>query len=165
MRRHLFLFPTLACFFGLIAIFFVDGYMGIHDTLYVTVEEHEQQIEFSGQRQNLETVHVNWGEKVKFRHKVDNSQFSSYTTDVEVSVSHNEKKVHDLTTKPLSVDGFESGQLEWVIDSKELLPESIPPEQGRAYTVLFKRGDIEREIIIYINPPTYPAKPVPALPR
>ena len=160
MRRHLFLFPTLACFFGLIAIFFVDGYMGIHDTLHVKVGEHEQEIEFSGQRQYLETIPVK--EKVFFRYKVENSQFSSYTDDVEVSVWHSQEKVQDLTTKPLSIDGFGSGQLEWVIDSTELPSESIPQEQGKEYTVLFKRGDIERKIIMYIEPPPNPATPVVA---
>jgi len=45
MRRYLFLYLTLACFFGLVAIFIVDGYIGIYDTLYITAGEREQTIE------------------------------------------------------------------------------------------------------------------------
>ena len=42
MRRHLFLYLALGCFAGLIAIFIVDGYVGIYDTVYVTAGEYEQ---------------------------------------------------------------------------------------------------------------------------
>ena len=35
-RRNLFLYLTLACFLGIIAIFIFDGYVGIYDTIYVT---------------------------------------------------------------------------------------------------------------------------------
>ena len=45
-RRNLFLYLTIACFFGLIAIFIVDGYMGIYDILYVTTGEYEEKIDF-----------------------------------------------------------------------------------------------------------------------
>jgi len=45
MRRNLFLYLALTCFLALIVIFFVDGYMGIYDTTYITVGEQEQIIE------------------------------------------------------------------------------------------------------------------------
>ncbi|GAI56646.1 unnamed protein product, partial [marine sediment metagenome] len=44
MRKNLFLYLTLACFFGLIAIFIVDGYLGIYDTIYVTAGEQEERV-------------------------------------------------------------------------------------------------------------------------
>ena len=44
-RRNLFLYLTLVCFLGLIAIFIVDGYMGVYDTVYITAGEREQKIE------------------------------------------------------------------------------------------------------------------------
>ena len=43
-RKSLFLYLTLACFLGLIAIFVVDGYMGVYDTFYLTTGEYEQKI-------------------------------------------------------------------------------------------------------------------------
>ena len=43
--RRLFLYLAIACFAALVAIFVVDGYMGVYDTLYVTVGEYEQEIE------------------------------------------------------------------------------------------------------------------------
>jgi len=44
-RRYLFLYLALACVAGLTAIFIVDAYLGIYDTVYVTAREYTQKIE------------------------------------------------------------------------------------------------------------------------
>ncbi len=161
-RKNLYLYLTLACFFGLIAIFIVDGYMGIYDTLYITAGEREQKIEadFWQRQDKFWPTGVTWGEKVFFRYEVDNRQFSSYTADVEASVWRSQQKIRDLISWPIPIDAFGKGQLEWVLDTAELLPGDIPPEQGYEYTVIIKRGEIERKIIVYITPAVYPSKPV-----
>jgi hypothetical protein len=89
-RRNLFLYLTLACFIGLIAIFIVDGYMGIYDTIYVTTGEREQKIEpdFWLRQEWAWSTGVNWDEKVFFGYEVDNRQFSAYSADIEASVWH-----------------------------------------------------------------------------
>ena len=165
MRRNLFLYLTLACFFGLVAIFIVDGYLGIYDTVYVTSGEYEQKIEsdFWTQRDESWSTGVNWGEKVFFRYEVDNRQFSGYTPDIEVSVWRGQEKIRDLISQQMSIATFDKGQLEWVIDTNELLPTQ--PEQNYQYSVIIKRGEIERKIIVSINPIGYPLKSVPAPPR
>ena len=61
----------------------------------------------------------------------------------------------------MSIAAFDKGQLEWVVDTKELLPGDLPQEQGYQYTVIIKRGEIERNIILNINYPVYPPKSVP----
>jgi len=172
-RRNLFLYLTLACFFGLIAIFIVDGYMGIYDSLEITAGERPQTIEpdewLRQEKFGVIGVGVNWGEKVSFTYEVDNRQFSTYTTDIGVSVWHSQEKVRDLISQQISIDAFDKGQLEWVVDTEEILPESIPLEQRYDYTVIIKRGEIERKIIVNVNPvaypPEYPAKVVPVPPR
>ncbi len=169
-RRSLFLYLTLACFFGLIAIFIVDGYMGIYDTLYITAGERPQIIEpdswLERDRVWKQGVNVNRGEKVFFRYEVDNRQFSSYGADIEVAVWHSQEKVRDLLSWQMSVAAFDKGQLEWIMDTVELLPSDVFPERSYEFTVIIKRGEIERNIIVYINqlsyPSEYPAKPVPA---
>ncbi len=174
-RRNLFLYLTLACFFGLIAIFIVDGYMGIYDTVYITAGEREQKVEPDfWLRQGLATpkgvenayyVSTNWNEKTFFRYEVDNRRFSDYETDIEVSVWHGQEKVTDLVSQPMLIGAFDKGELEWVMDTSELLPGDIPPEQSYEYTVIIKRGGIERKIIVRVNPgaypPEYPVKVVP----
>jgi len=165
MRKNLFLYLTLACFFGLIAIFIVDGYMGIYDTVYITAGEREEKIEpdewLRQEKFGARGVGVNRDEKAFFRYEVDNRRFSSYTADIEVSAWHSQQKVRDLISQQIQVAAFDKGQVEWTIDNTELLPGDIPPEQSYEYTVIIKRGEIERKIIVYVNPATYTSKPVP----
>ena len=165
MRRNLFLYLTLACFFGLIAIFIVDGYMGIYDSLEITAGEQPQTIEadewLRQEKFGARGVEVNRDEKAFFRYEVDNRQFSSYAADVEVSVWHGQEKVRDLISQPITIAAFDKEQVEWVLDTAEFVPADIPPEQGYEFTVVIKRGEIERKIILYINPLPYPVKPVP----
>ena len=100
-------------------------------------------------------------EKAFFRYEVDNRQFSSYAADIEVSVWRMQEKLFDVTLKSIVVAPFDKEQLEWTIDSTEIVPADIPPEQSFEYTVTIKRGEIERKIIVYINPVPYVPKPVP----
>jgi len=166
-RRNLFLYLTLICFFGLIAIFIVDGYMGVYDTVYITAGEREQKIESDVWRRGDKfwSGGVNRGEKAFFRYEVDNRQFSSYTADIKVSAWRMQEKVLDVISQPLVVDSFDKRQLEWVLDTTEILPSDALPEQSYEYTIIIKRGEIERNVILYINPVPYAPKPVPAPPR
>ena len=165
MRRNLFLYLTLVCFVGILAIFVFDGYMGIYDTVYITAGEREEKIEsdvwLQQEKFGAREIAVNRGEKAFFRYEVDNRQFSTYKADIEASVWHSQEKVLDLISQPISIAAFDKGQLEWAIDTTELLPSDIPPEQSYEYTVTIRRGEIERNIIVYINPLTYPSKLVP----
>ncbi len=177
MRKQLFLYLTLACFFGLIAIFIVDGYLGIYDTIYVTAGEREEEVEPDfwlrqspikpAGVKNAYYVSANWEEKIFFRYEVDNRQFSSYTTDIKVTVWHSQEKIYDLVSQHIQTGVFDKEQLDWVLDTAEFLPSDIPPEQSYEFTVTIKRGQVERNIIVYINQRTYPSevKVVPAPPR
>ena len=166
-RKTVYTYLTLACFLSIIAIFIVDGYLGNYDTLYITAGEREQKIEAdSWMRQDRSwSTGVSRGEKVFFRYEVDNRRFSGYTADIEVSVWHSQEKVRDLVSQPMSIAAFDKGQLEWVIDTAELLLSDIPPEQSYQYTVIIKRGEIERKIIVNVNPTPYLPKPAPVPPR
>jgi len=141
--------------------------MGIYDTVYITAGEREQEIEPDVwlRQDRFWSAGVNWGEKAFFSYELANRQFSSYTADIEVSVWRMQEKLLDVLSQPIVVAPFDEGQLEWVIDTTELLPEDIPPEQSFEYTVLIKRGEIERKVILYINVPVYPPKPAPVPPR
>lgn len=177
MRRNLFLYLTIACFIGLIAIFVVDGYLGIYDTIYITTGEQSFKVEADVWQRQYATyapvpideepypeekgvyyMPANREEKVSFRYEVDNRLFSTYKADIEASVWHSQQKVRDLISQPMSIAAFDKGELEWVIDNTELLPKDILPEQSYDYTVIIKRGEIERRIVVSINPVGYPRK-------
>ncbi|MBA7682523.1 hypothetical protein ES703_90873 [subsurface metagenome] len=179
MRRNLFLYLTIACFIGLIAIFVVDGYLGIYDTVYITTGEQSFKVEADVWQRQWPTyapvpiyeepmlaeggkgayyMPANREEKISFRYEVDNRVFSTYKADIEVSVWHSQQKVRDLILQPMSISAFDKGESEWVIDNTELLPKDILPEQSYDYTVIIKRGEIERRIVVSINPVGYPRK-------
>jgi len=163
-RRNLFLYLTIACFLGLVTVFIVDGYLGIYDTVYITAGEYEEKIEPDHwvRQEQFWSPGVNQDEKIFFRYEIDNRQFSDYTADIEVSVWRSQSKISDLVSQRMLISAFEKMQLEWEVDTTELLPGDTPPEQGYDFSVIINRGEIERRIIVNVNPVAYPVKPVPA---
>ncbi len=168
-RKSLYLYLTLACFIGLIAIFIVDGYTGVYDTIYVTAGEREERIEADYWLREGPVppggkaayyISVNWEEKVFFRYEVDNRRFSTYSADIEVSVWRMREKVLNLVSQPMVVSPFDSGTVEWVLDTAELKPDDISPEQGYEFSVIINRGEIERQVILYVSPSPFPKAPV-----
>ena len=168
-RNNLFLYLTLACFLGIILIFVFDGYIGVYDTLTVKSGERTQTIaadDWQRYDKYWPEVIIEWNGKASFSYEVDNRRLSTYTADIEVSLWHSQEKVADLVAQQLSVASFGKGQLEWVLDTAGLVPADIPPEQGYDFTVIIKRGEIERSLTIRVWPVDYPPKAViPAPPR
>ena len=158
MRRHLFLYLALICFAGLIAIFVVDGYVGIYDTVYVTTGEYEHTMG-PGIWLRGDTgwsSGASWGEKTFFRYEVDNRRFSSYSATIKASVWKENEKIIDLLVEDKVIRAFDKATMEWTLDSKEL--ESKGFDVGQ-YTVKIEREGVELKILIgYSYPPT-PPKP------
>ena len=164
-QRNLFLYLALACFVGIIAIFIVDGYLGVYDTVYIIAGEREEEIEpdFWLRGDYPWSTRVNQGDRVFFSYEVDNRRFFRYSADVEVSVWRMQEKMLDVVSQPMVVAPFDKGQVEWALDTAELRPGDIPPEQSYEFSVIINRGGIERKVILYINPLPYLIKPpVPA---
>ena len=163
-RKILYLYLTLVCFIGIIAIFIVDGYLGVYDSVHITSGEYEQKIEadFWTRQDRYWSTGVNRGEKVFFRYEVDNRLFSQYTADVEVSVWHGQEKVSDLVSwQQLSIPPFDKAQLEWTVDTTEIIPGDLPYDQSIQYSVMITREETERKIIVDVNPGYPPIKALP----
>ena len=171
MRRNLFLYLAIACFAGLIAIFIVDGYMGIYDTVYVTAGEREQRIGPDYWQRQLRGYNypyhmgAEWGEPVHFRYQIDNRRFSTYSTTVDVSVWKSNERIVDLFGENISVSAFDKGTMDWTLSAQELEKTGLGVGE---YTVKIKRAEVElgRGIVLgfhYTAEPVYP-KAVPPLP-
>jgi len=112
------------------SIFIVDGYMGIYDTIYLTVGEYEQKIEASWWQQperawptgyeNAWTTGATVGQKITFRYEIENHQFSTYSTTVQASVWKENEKVVDLFSGDVSIGQFGKEMVEWPLSSEEL---------------------------------------------
>lgn len=162
--KNLYLYLTLACFVGIIAIFIVDGYFGLYDTLYVTAQEHEQEIEADywqqawveeeGYRTGAE-----WGEPVYFRYEIDNRTFSTYSADVEASLWKSGEEVVELLDESISVASFGEATVDWTVRAEEL--EGAGFAVGE-YSVQIRHGEVERKIVLsYYYPERVPPQPEP----
>lgn len=154
--RFRYLYLALACFVGLVTTYFVDGYMGIYDTLYITAGEREQKIELYHWLKGggAWTGGAEWGEKAFFSYEIDNRKFLSLSTDIEISLGHNQEKVRDLVPQRLEIAPFNAAKLEWLLDTLELEPGGTPPLiQPYKYSVVVKSDKTERELNFYIYTP------------
>ena len=164
-RRNLFLYLAIACFVGIIAIFIVDGYLGIYDTVYVTTGEFEQEISpdfWQGQPRSRYAypfhIGARWGESVHFRYEIDNRRFPTYTTTVEASVWKSSEKVIDLFSQDISVSNFDKVTVNWTLSAQELEKADLGIGD---YTVKIKRGEVElgRGIVLGFYSPEEPGYP------
>ena len=169
MRRDLFLYLAIACFIGLIAVFIGDGYIGVHDTVYITADEYTQEISpdfWQRQRQPYPySIGARWDDSVHFRYQIENHRFSIYSATVEASVWKSNVKVADLFREDIMISGLDSEDMEWTLSSQELARAGM--EIGQ-YTVKIKRGDTElgQGIIIgFYSPAEIYPQMVPLPPR
>jgi hypothetical protein len=163
-HKSLYLYLTLACFIGIILIFIFDGYLGVYDSLNVKAGENPyEKIEADQwlQRYGDFSTVVEWGGKAFFRYELDNRWFSAYVTSFEVSVLHEQEQVAVLMSQPFSVGSFDKGEFEWVLDTAALIPAGAPPAQGYDFTVVIKRGEIERRFIVHVGSSDNPIKVIP----
>ena len=164
--KNLYLYLALVCFVGILAIFVIDGYLGIYDTLYITVQEREERIEPDYWQQNRITNYgysmgASWGEPVYFKYEIDNNRFSSYPTTVDVSVWKGGEKILDLLNEEVSLLPFDEVTLDWTLRTEELRESGF--EVGE-YTIRIGREAAERKIILGFHDPAglqYPKAPVP----
>ncbi len=171
-RSNLYLYLALVCFAGILAIFVVDGYLGIYDTLYVTTQEREQVIEpdYWQQRWVREgyegySLGARWGEPIPFRYEIDNRNFSTYSVSIEVSIWKGGQEVVVLLDRTdVSIAPFKKTAIDWILRPEDLGDSSPVTGEYRDYTVRIRHGEIERKIILgyYPEAVVYPEKiPVP----
>jgi hypothetical protein len=170
--RNLYLYLALVCFAGVLAIFVVDGYLGIYDTLYITGQEHEQVIEPDYWQQpwvkeSGYTTGTRKGEPVYFRYKIDNRTFSTYSSGIEASVWKGGEKIMQMLDEDIQVASFEDVILDWALRVEDLEKAGFVVGEYGEYTVRISLGEVERKIILSYYPevPGYPEKippqPVP----
>ncbi len=161
MKRKIFLYLAIVCFVAIIAIFIVDGYMGIYDTIYITAGEWEQKVEpdvWSREGRTWSTG-VDWGESVHFRYEIDNRLFSSYSTPIQVSVWKENNKIIDLFSEDKLIESFDKVTVEWTVDTRQLEPYQDSEARRQAYTVKIKTAEAERSILLDVFREVVPLQP------
>ena len=162
MRRNLFLYLAIACFVAIIAIFIVDGYMGIYDTIYIIAGEREETVEPDVwlRWDRPWSTGVDWGESVHFRYEIDNRRFSSYPTPIQASVWKGNDKLIDLFSEDELIEPFDKVTVEWTLDTKLLEPYQDDMVGYQEYTVRINTDKAERRIILQLfHEEVIPLKP------
>jgi len=153
--KRLFLYLAIASFCGLVAIFITDGYMGVYDTLTVTVGEYDQEIRSSHwNREDTPWVYDETSSgDILFSYKIANNLLNEYAANIQASVWQENEKVADLFSQDISIDRLEDATMEWAL-AREDIGYTEPATNTRVnYTVKINRDDVERKIIIsYYNP-------------
>jgi hypothetical protein len=156
-HKTLYLLLALACFLGIIVIFIFDGYLGVYDTLRIdngqfpqtiTTEQWQQQEEFG----YPPSVSVDRDRSVNLTYTVENHRFSAYSADVRVSLFYGVDKVGDVTAGRVESRAFGSGEFTFVVNAGDFLPADYPTDQSYNLNMLIERGDVERRVMVYINP-------------
>ena len=168
-HKNIYLYLALACFLGIILIFIFDGYMGVYDTLSTTSGEMPIKIEPDQWQQQgridfTPSTSVMYGGKVTFTYEVDNHWFAAYKADISVTVWQNQVKVADILTSKINVKAFGKEQTDWVLDTAEFASENLSTNTTNDFTVMIKRGDIERRVIVYVYLTTNQTKVIPIPP-
>lgn len=161
-RLNIYLYLTLACFLGLIAVFVFGGYLGVYDTIRITSGEITQTIEPDVWRTDNPywSTGITWGDKATFQYEIDNRRFSDYSADVSVSIWRSQEKISDLLSRPVSLASFEKTRLEFVVDTNTL-GSDLSREQSYQFSLVIRRGELERRIILHLSPSQYGIRPVP----
>lgn len=168
--KNVYLYLALACFIAIIVIFIVDGYMGIYDTLDITIQEREREIEPGFWEDRWAKEHGystggEWGEPVYFQYEIDNRQTSTYLTSVKISVWKSGMQISELLNEAISIAAFDKATVEWILQTDDLEKDGFDVGE---YTVKIKHGEVERKIIVGFHytdgdayPPVYPRKEPP----
>ena len=181
--KRLFLYLAIGCFAGLVAIFIVDGYLGIYDTFHISVGEFPRQTiaadywlrqdsrDFIARPGTIEgdklaycCVSANWDQQITFEYIIENHNTSSHTTNVEASVWQENVKILDLLAQDVSIPPLDEVMTEWTLSSEDLGITEPVAGQTYDYTVRVSRDDVERRIIVsfYFPQDDQFPKPVPA---
>jgi hypothetical protein len=140
--------------------------MGVYDTFRITAGERPQTVDpdywLRPEATTYETW-VAWGEKVFFNYEIANHRLTGYTAEVNASVWRSQEKVRDLLTQQVTIPALSNAQMEWSIDTVELVPGGVTQGQSVQYSIRVRRDNIERRIIIKINPGSFPVPPKPVI--
>ena len=173
--KGLYLYIAMVCLVGIIAIFIVDGYLGIYDTLNITVQESEREIgpdywqdTWAGDR----GYHIRgeWGEPIFFRYEIDNRGFSAYAPNIEVTIWKSSELIAELLNENIDVGAFDKISRDWTLSPEILVEAGYEPKgyDTDQYSIKIKHGNVERKIIVEFHStdmPGYPGQVPSPLPR
>ena len=164
---RLFLYMAIGCFAGIVAIFVVDGYLGVYDTFHISVgeyppqtisadywlrEDHDYEVPYPVGTERAQDAYccigADWDQDVIFEYVIENHTSSAYSDQIEASLWQKGERIIDLFSQDVSVRPFDETSVEWKLSSDDLGVDGPTAEYSYVYTVVVNRGEVEREIIV-----------------
>ncbi len=163
-QKYIFLILAVACFIGIILIFFIDGYMGMVDSLSLTSGEQAQAIEFqqwySRVRPDMNPQIYGFARgTLGFTYTLDNRRFSSYDEDISITAWKNQKILYEVYAGRITAGAFGQTTVTWSLDTEGIVPENSTTDSE--FTLEIKHGDIARRVIVHIPATTTIKAPPP----
>ena len=164
---RLFLYIAIGCFAGIVAIFVVDGYLGIYDTFHISVGEYPPQtitadywiredyayevpypVDTESTQDAYCCISADWDQNINFEYVVENHTFSTYSVFIEASLWQKGEKIIDLLSEEVSVSPFNETSVEWILSSGDIGISEPTAEYSYVYTVAVDRNEVERKVIV-----------------
>lgn len=165
--RRLFLYIAIACFAGIVAIFVVDGYLGIYDTFHVSVgeyppqtiaadywlrEDRDYEVPYPVGTERAQDAYccigADWDQDITFDYVIENHTSSPYLDQIEASLWQKGEEITGLFSQDVSVNPFDEISVEWRLSTDDIGVDEPTAENSYVYTVVVKRGEIERKVIV-----------------
>lgn len=148
-NKNLYLYGAVLCFLSIIAIFVIDGYLGIYDFLYVRTMQWERKIELESRWEDYKPeIYARWGEPIYFSYEIDNRTVSTYSTTLQVTLWEWEKKKAELFHEDISIAPFNKKNLTWVLNTNKL---EQPLYETAPYRLKIKHGSVEIDMGLVIT--------------
>ena len=153
MRRiNLWLLLAVVCFLGIIAVFFIDGYMGLYyrvrvETPVNTFEIPPEFWEESGKAiPSYYFSDVSRNDLIRFQLVVENRRFTDSQIDLDISLWEGGREIQKLLTRSDNIAAFEPSQpYEWEIDTSQL--DVLDEVSGTSYIIKINGNGVERRLI------------------
>lgn len=153
--KNLYLFLAMACFLGIVLIFFFDGYVGVYDSLKADDGSYLQEVPteiWQNPDQFRAPFSLTIGEvgSLKFTYRVDNHRFTGYTAPVVVTLEDTTGTVTELAHRTLTAGAFGNGEITWTLNGADLVPAGAAGST-LAVEMTIQRDGVTRQISLYVN--------------
>ena len=155
-RGSIWLYVSIAFFIGIVAVFFVDGYMGVYDTILINTPGNEYEIapDFWQESRTANDRYYVGGIKqtdlLKFGLQIENRRFSDYQSNVKVSLWEGGREIKELFEQSDNIEVFQPSPLyEWELDTTDL--EVADTLNGTIYVIKIDRNGVERKITLRLD--------------
>ncbi len=153
--KNLYLYLALACFLGIVLIFFFDGYVGVYDSLKADNGTYIQEVS-AEQWQSTDryagpfSMSIDASGSLAFTYRVDNRRFTGYSAPVTVTLTDGTGQTTEVTRQTLTAGAFRSGEVSWTLRSADLPP--VGATNGTVMVELtIQRGSVTRSLSLYVN--------------